>query len=84
MSYPCTHCGNYNTELRVLGSLEFAAKGVAKGAAVLGGAIGGGVILGKIGALYCGTMAYRSTTHWTKGVLTHHCNACGCNFSVYD
>ena len=71
---------HYNTELSLLGSLEYAAKGLAKGIAVVGSFLGGGVLGGKFGALYGGSIACNATKHWTDGVEVYHCNACGRNF----
>ena len=80
MSQRCIHCGHYNTEYSILGNLEYVAKGLARGTTVIGGALGGGIFMGKIGAFYAGKVAYDATKNWTNSVHRYHCNACGQDF----
>ena len=51
MSKQCPNCKGYNTELSVMGSAEYAIKGLAKATVIAGGFVGGGLLCGPYGAM---------------------------------
>lgn len=80
MSKQCPNCKGYNTELSVMGSAEYAIKGLAKAAVIAGGFVGGGLLCGPYGAMTGGKEAKRITSNWTEGVNLYYCNTCGKEF----
>lgn len=62
MSKQCPNCKGYNTTLGVMGSAEYAIKGLAKAAVIAEGFVGGGLLCGPYGAMTGSREAKRVTS----------------------
>ena len=78
MSKKCTHCGSYNTELKVSGNVGYAfaqgARIVAGGAALVAG------LFNHSAGHVAGHGVLKNTEDWGKDINRHHCCACGKDF----